>query len=268
MPPSAAARASAAASNVNRLTRGPAPSAAGALAVSPALTSACWAEGLGSSMSGAMCGASTLASSTFRVAAAGFATLGVSIRGVSIVGAPILAASGLDVTPGSGAADFGASDLSASDLVASGLIASDLIVRSADANAVFGEALASASRTGAAASPLDKVCPSEIVSSLPIKCPHHAPGDWKPWALPTGYYLAGGRPTDRSPGLRAVTSTNVVIRLRDTDAGSGERRQAPGRSRPTPPCRARSDNAGRRCGSAPPRSCRSPGSTDPRPSAW
>src|SRR3954453_3237411 len=149
-------------------------------------------------MSGAMCGASTLASSTFRVAAAGFATLGVSIRGVSI-----LAASGLGVTPSSGAADFGASGLSASDLVASGLIASGLIVRSAGANAIFGEALASASRTGTAASPPDKDCPSAIVSSLPIKCPYHAPGDWKPWALPTGYYLAGGRPTDQSPGSRA-----------------------------------------------------------------
>src|SRR3954466_15982198 len=203
MPPSAAARASDAASKVNRLTRGPAPSAAGALALAPAPASACGAEGLGSSMSGAMCGASTLASSTFRVAAAGFATLGVSIRGVSIVGAPILAASGLDVTPGSGAADFGASDLNASDLVASGLIASDLIVRPAGANAIFGEALAAAPRTGPAASPPDKDCPSAIVSSLPIQCPQHAPGDWKPWELPTGYYLAGGRPTDRSPGSRA-----------------------------------------------------------------
>src|SRR3954463_5113076 len=181
MPPSAAARASDAASKVNRLTRGPAPSAADALALSPVPTSACWADGLGSSMSGAMCGASTLASSTFCVGAAGFATLGVSIRGVSI-----LAASGLG----------------ASDLVASGLIASGLIVRSAGGNA-FGAALAAASRTGTAASPPDKDCPSAIVSSLPIKCPHHAPGDWKPWELPTGYYLAGGRPTDRSPGSRA-----------------------------------------------------------------
>src|SRR6476660_3718387 len=249
MPPSAAARASAAASNVNRLTRGPAPSAAGALALSPALSSACWAQGLGSSMSGAMCGASTLASSTFRVAAAGFATLGVSIRGVSIAGTPILAAPGLGVTAGSGAADLGASDLGVSDLVASGLIASDLIFRSAGANAIFGEALASASRTGAGASPPDKDCPSAIVSSLPIKCPHHAPGDWKPWELPIGYYLAGGCTTDRSPGSQAPPSINVVIRLRDTDAGSGERRQAPGRSRPKPPCRARSDNAGQRCGS-------------------
>src|SRR4029077_2364964 len=214
-------RASDAASKVNRLTRGPAPSAAGALALSPAPTSACWAEGLGSSMSGAMCGASTLASSTFRAAAAGFATLGVSIRGVSIAGTPILAASGLGVTPSSGAADFGASGLSASDLVAPGLISSDLIVRSAGANAIFGEALASASRTGTAASPLDKDCPSAIVSSLPIKCPHHAPGDWKPWQVPTRYCLTACGPTDRSPGPPALTSTNVVIKLRDTDAGSG-----------------------------------------------
>ena len=60
-------------------------------------------------------------------------------------------------------------------------------------------------------------------------------------------------------------STNVVIRLRDSDAGSAGPRQAPERCRPTPPCHARSGSAGRRCGSAPPRSCRSPGSTDPRP---
>ena len=196
-----------------------------------------------------------------------FAILGISIRGVSIAGAPILAMSGLGVAPGSGAADFGASALGASDLVASGLVASRLGRQNPPAPMPSSaKRLRRLSRTGTAASPPDKECPSAIVSCLPIKCPHNAPGDWKPWRLPTGYYLAGGRRLGPIAGVaRTPTSTNVVIKLRDSDAGSAGAAASSGSCRPTPPCRARSGSADRRCGSAPPRSCRSPGSTDPRP---
>src|SRR5919197_3653548 len=113
-----------------------------------------------------------------------------------------------------------------------------------------------------ASASLDGTRVSSMISCLPMGRPRCG-GELDRIAV-TNWLAFGGLGAPHS-AVTAIVCANDGVTRPDTGAEPPARPQARWNCRSTRLCRARSDNDDRQCGSAPRRSCRSPGSTGRRP---